>query len=72
MHPVFEEIARWNDLPRHDVFRRVQRTIRDEVGPRMDALEAAETTHAATLEENAALKVRIAELEARKRKGAAE
>lgn len=62
MHPVLEEIHRWNALPRIDVFRRIQRQVRDEVGPR---LEAVEIQNAELLDANAKLELENAELKGR-------
>lgn len=57
MHPAIEEINRWKEPPRYDVIRRVARTLVQDVQPLLDEVEA--------------LRARVADLEAPKKKATA-
>lgn len=47
MHPVIEEICRSHQPPvRLDVFRRWQQTLRQDIQPQLDELEALKTKKA--------------------------
>jgi regulator of replication initiation timing len=66
VHPVFEEFCRAREL-RPEVLHRIQRVVRTDIQPLLDERETL-------IEENAKLRERVAELEAkagRQRKGEA-